>query len=128
MSASFVPCRFNFICEKWLALDKDDGLVDRIVPVTLKDEIMAFDKLFTEHARVGITDSHLWFSCFMRPERSSFTRVQRVSCCFALLLLTMITSAIFYQPEDNETGESSSKLAVDEWREVGLGGGGEEGR
>ena len=82
------------------------------MPVTLKDEIMTFDKLFSEHARVGITDSHLWFSCFLRPERSTFTRVQRVSCCFSLLLLTMLTSAQFYQPEDNETGETTSKLLL----------------
>jgi hypothetical protein len=27
----------------------------------------------------------------------------------ALLLLTMITSALFYKPEDNETGASTSK-------------------
>ncbi|XP_070186772.1 polycystin-1-like protein 2 [Littorina saxatilis] len=105
--------RYNFLCEKWLALDKDDGQIDRIVPVTLKDEVMTFDKLFSEHARVGITDTHLWLSCFMRPERSTFTRVQRVTCCLALLLLTMITSALFFKPEDSETGESTNNMGME---------------
>ncbi|KAL8594137.1 hypothetical protein ACOMHN_047877 [Nucella lapillus] len=105
--------RFIFICEKWLALDKDEGLIDRVVPVTMKDEVMTFDKLFSEHARLGVTDTHLWLSCLLRPERSAFTRKQRVSCCLALLLLTMITSAMFYQPEDSETGESTNKMGME---------------
>ena len=87
-------------------------MIDLAVPVALEEEVKAFEKLFQEHARVGITDSHLWLSCLQRPERSTFTRVQRVSCCVALLLLTMMTSALFYQPEDNETGESTSECFV----------------
>ena len=100
---------YNFIFERWFARDKEDGLIDHAVPPVSQTEALTFDQLFQEHARVEITDSHLWLSCLMRPDRSSFTRRQRVSCCFALLLLTMITSALFYQPEDNETGESTSE-------------------
>ncbi|XP_025099186.1 LOW QUALITY PROTEIN: polycystic kidney disease protein 1-like 2 [Pomacea canaliculata] len=59
--------------------------------------------------QIGITDTHLWLSCFMRPAPSTFTRVQRVSCCLVLLLLTMITSAMFYKAEDSETGASASE-------------------
>ena len=87
-------------------------MIDRAVPMALEEEVKAFEKLFQEHARVGITDSHLWLSCLQRPERSTFTRVQRVSCCVALLLLTMMTSALFYQPGDNETGQSTSECFV----------------
>ena len=101
--------RYNFICERWFARDKEDGMIDRVVPVALEEDVKTFEKLFQEHARVGITDSHLWLSCLKRPDRSTFTRTQRVSCCVALLLLTMMTSALFYQPEDNETGESTSE-------------------
>nr|KAG5713885.1 hypothetical protein BaRGS_024512 [Batillaria attramentaria] len=105
--------RFMFVCDRWLAIDKEDGLVDRILPIAGKDDVMTFDKLFSEHARVGVTDSHLWLSCFLRPDRSTFTRLQRVSCCMGLLLLTMITSAMFYQPEDSETGESPNKMGTE---------------
>ncbi|PVD28960.1 hypothetical protein C0Q70_11556 [Pomacea canaliculata] len=101
--------RYLFICERWLAVDKDNGVVDRFVPLAQQDEIMSFDRLFSEYTKIGITDTHLWLSCFMRPEPSTFTRVQRVSCCLVLLLLTMITSAMFYKAEDSETGDSSSE-------------------
>ncbi|XP_025098102.1 LOW QUALITY PROTEIN: polycystic kidney disease protein 1-like 2 [Pomacea canaliculata] len=57
--------------------------------------------------------THLWLSCFMRPAPSTFTRVQRVSCCLVLLLLTMITSAMFYKAEDSETGESANSLGME---------------
>jgi len=44
--------------------------------------------------------SHLWVSVFSRPTRSSFTRVQRISCCVALLFLTMITNCMFFKAQD----------------------------
>lgn len=42
------------------------------------------------------SDGHLWYSVISRPPSSTFTRVQRVSCCFSLLLCTMLTSIMFY--------------------------------
>lgn len=41
-------------------------------------------------------DGHIWFSVVSRPPNSNFTCVQRVSCCFSLLLCTMLTSIMFY--------------------------------
>ncbi|TKS67513.1 Polycystic kidney disease protein 1-like 2 PC1-like 2 protein [Collichthys lucidus] len=41
-------------------------------------------------------DGHLWYSVISRPPSSTFTCVQRVSCCFSLLLCTMLTSIMFY--------------------------------
>ncbi|KAG7235119.1 hypothetical protein INR49_025224 [Caranx melampygus] len=43
-----------------------------------------------------LSDGHLWYSVISRPPRSTFTCVQRVSCCFSLLLCTMLTSIMFY--------------------------------
>ena len=45
------------------------------------------------------SDSHVWFSVAARPPRYRFTRVQRLSCCLALLLTSMLASAMFYQHE-----------------------------
>lgn len=44
----------------------------------------------------GFQDGHIWYSVFSRSPRSSFTRAQRVSCCFSLLLCTMLTSIMFW--------------------------------
>lgn len=41
-------------------------------------------------------DGHIWFSVINRPPCSTFTRVQRVSCCLSLLLCTMLTSIMFW--------------------------------
>ncbi|PVD38502.1 hypothetical protein C0Q70_01117 [Pomacea canaliculata] len=105
--------RYMFVCERWFAMDKDDGLVDRLVPLAQQDEVMSFDNLFSEFTKLGLTDTHLWFSCLLRPAPSAFTRVQRLSCCVVLLLLTMITSAMFYKPEDNETGASTNSMGLE---------------
>lgn len=43
-----------------------------------------------------LSDGHLWYSVVSRPAGSPFTSVQRVSCCFSLLLCTMLTSLMFY--------------------------------
>ncbi|XP_025102839.1 polycystic kidney disease protein 1-like 2 isoform X2 [Pomacea canaliculata] len=105
--------RYIFVCERWFAIDKDDGLVDRLVPLAQQDEVMSFDNLFSEFTKLGLTDTHLWFSCLLRPAPSAFTRVQRLSCCVVLLLLTMITSAMFFKPEDNETGASTNSIGLE---------------
>lgn len=44
----------------------------------------------------GFQEGHIWYSVFSRSPRSSFTRAQRVSCCFSLLLCTMLTSIMFW--------------------------------
>ncbi|XP_046352109.2 polycystic kidney disease protein 1-like 2 [Haliotis rufescens] len=106
--------RYIFACDHWLAVDKEDGIIDRVLPVSVKDDFMTFDKLFSEHARLNITDTHLWLSIFMRPERCTFSRVQRVSCCLALLFLMMISSAMFFksqaEKEDEETIRHEVKI------------------
>lgn len=97
-----------FLCGKWLSVDHEDGSLHRIVPVSQKDALTKFNTLFSEHAKAGLTENHLWVSAFMRPEKSRFTRVQRLSCILMLLLLTMITDAMFFKSEDDTTGQQSS--------------------
>lgn len=52
--------------------------------------------LFFMKTSKGFQDGHIWYSVFSRSPRSSFTRAQRVSCCFSLLLCTMLTSIMFW--------------------------------
>lgn len=37
---------------------------------------------------------------FIRPEKSTFTRCERLSCCVTLLFLTMISNAMFYGKDE----------------------------
>ncbi|RWS31890.1 polycystic kidney disease protein 1-like protein 2-like protein [Leptotrombidium deliense] len=89
--------KFEFICNKWLAVERGDGNIDRLLPVAGRGEATQFTHLFHQTTQKNLKDGHLWFSIFMRPPRSRFTRVQRVSCCMALLFLSMLVNAMWYE-------------------------------
>ena len=89
--------RWYFICERWLAVEEDDGKVERVLPVASEQELTHFQHLFVSKTVRELGDGHLWFSVVTRPATSPFTRVQRVSCCLSLLCCTMVTNAMFYQ-------------------------------
>ncbi|XP_060073664.1 uncharacterized protein LOC132553437 [Ylistrum balloti] len=102
--------RYVFLCDKWLAAEQDDGMVERLLPVCGRDNLLTFDKLFSQHARFNLTENHLWLSMLMRPEKSSFSRVQRLSCILALLFLTMISNAMFFRSESDEVSPDSVSI------------------
>jgi hypothetical protein len=77
--------------------------IDRLVPVAGKEQMGQFAHLFQSTSKKNLQDGHLWFSIFMRPPRSRFTRVQRVSCCVALLYLSMLVNAMWYQRTSDDT-------------------------
>lgn len=85
-----------FVCERWLAVEFDDGRVDRILPVASKKELTHFNHLFVSKTVQELGDGHLWFSIIARPPQSVFTRVQRLSVALCLLYCTMIASCMFY--------------------------------
>ncbi|KAF6734274.1 Polycystic kidney disease protein 1-like 2 [Oryzias melastigma] len=62
----------------------------------LEEELKRFSNLFFMKTTRDFCDGHLWYSVVSRPAGSNFTCVQRVSCCFSLLLCTMLTSIMFY--------------------------------
>ena len=55
-----------------------------------------FSNLFFMKTAKDFRDGHIWFSVISRPPNSTFTCVQRVSCCFSLLLCTMLSNIMFY--------------------------------
>ncbi|XP_023806954.1 polycystic kidney disease protein 1-like 2, partial [Oryzias latipes] len=88
--------KWNFLCNSWLALDVGDCCIDRIFFVSTEEELKRFSNLFFMKTTRDFCDGHLWYSVVSRPAGSNFTCVQRVSCCFSLLLCTMLTSIMFY--------------------------------
>ncbi|XP_066282651.1 polycystin-1-like protein 2 [Branchiostoma lanceolatum] len=93
--------RYVFFCQRWLAVELEDGKVDRFLSAAGRDELTNFSSVFHEKTRKDISDGHLWFSVASRPTRSHFSRVQRASCCLSLVFLTMITNAMFYRTDDS---------------------------
>lgn len=94
------------MCNNWLAVEKGDGQIDRLLPVACKDDLISFKHLFTQSIKKKFNDSHLWISVVSRPTKSSFTRLQRVSCCMSLLFCTMIANAMFYKADTNVATKS----------------------
>lgn len=107
--------QFFFICDRWLAVEEDDGQVnsilkllindtieiesfkiERVIPVAGKHDLTAFDQLFYAKTQKNLFDGHIWFSVFRRPPRSSFTRVQRLTCCLSLIYCTMVANIMFF--------------------------------
>ncbi len=88
--------KYYFICEKWLALDRDEGVVDRILPVAGDKQKTNFRYLLEKQTTEKLRDGHLWFSIFARPTLSTFTRFDRLTCCFVLLYVTMLVNIMYY--------------------------------
>uniref|UniRef100_UPI0037E779AE polycystin-1-like protein 2 n=1 Tax=Semicossyphus pulcher TaxID=241346 RepID=UPI0037E779AE len=88
--------KWHFLCNSWLAIDMGDCSLDKVFPVSTEMELKRFSNLFFMKTTKDFSDGHLWYSVISRPPSSTFTCVQRVSCCFSLLLCTMLTSVMFY--------------------------------
>ena len=88
--------QYIFACDHWLALERGDGSVRRVIPVSDKKELTSFGILFRTKTSKDIFDGHLWISVVGKPSKSNFTRVQRLTCCMSLLFSAMITNAMFY--------------------------------
>ena len=98
---------YLFKCDKWLALDEDDGQTDRIMRVSSKEDIAADNELLTNNVAKAIWNDHIWLSVGFRQARSTFSRVQRLSCCLAILFLTMVSNAMFYGTGSDDTDKSA---------------------
>ena len=74
-------------------------MIDRILPVAGTSDVTTFNHIFFSRTKKSFTDSHLWISLISRPQRSNFSRVQRLSCILSLLLTSMLTDAMFYRSQ-----------------------------
>ncbi len=60
--------------------------------------------------RSCLSPQHLWLSIFVRPRKSYFTRVQRLTCALTLLFLMMITNAMWFQdPGADPTADPAAR-------------------
>ena len=92
----------TFKCECWLALEKDDGNTTRVFYTDANRKDDEFKRTFSSLRRNGFSDDHLWLSVISKQPRNHFTRVQRASCCWCLLMLSMVISAMFYEIENTK--------------------------
>ncbi|XP_051024689.1 polycystic kidney disease protein 1-like 2 isoform X2 [Acomys russatus] len=114
--------KWYFLCNSWLSIDVGDCVLDKVFPVATEQDRKQFSHLFFTKTSTGFQDGHIWYSVFCNSTRSSFTRVQRVSCCFSMLLCTMLTSIMFWGvPKDPAEQKMDLGKIEFTWQEVLIG-------
>lgn len=100
--------KYYFICNKWFALDKDDCQINRLLPVALNEQKTEFNYLLEKETKDKLNDGHLWLSIFTRPLYSSFTRTDRLTCCFVILYMSMLMNIMYYGMSSSDNDDSST--------------------
>ncbi|KAL6045311.1 hypothetical protein STEG23_018459 [Scotinomys teguina] len=114
--------KWYFLCNSWLSIDMGDCVLDKVFPVATEQDRKQFSHLFFTKTSTGFQDGHIWYSVFCNSTRSSFTRVQRVSCCLSLLLCTMLASIMFWGvPKDPAEQKMDLGKIEFTWQEVMIG-------
>ena len=88
--------KFYFICEQWLSIDKGDCKLERMLPLSYQHDKTAFKYLLLRQTKEKLSDDHLWYSIFARRVQSSFTRMDRLTCGFVLLSMSMVMNIMYY--------------------------------
>ena len=101
--------RYFFICEQWLAVEKDDGRLDRLIKSAGHKEKTELTYLMKKETKSKLSDSHLWFSLVARPVESTFGRLDRLTCCFVLLVISMMANIVYYGT-DTSSNPNALKL------------------
>ncbi|XP_078524922.1 polycystin-1-like protein 2 [Lissotriton helveticus] len=89
--------RWHFLCNTWLAEQPKGISLSMSFPAADKEELTSFRNIFMSKTKKGLQDENIWISIISHPTRSSFTRVQRVSCCMCLLLCTVVINLMFWE-------------------------------
>ncbi|XP_043297252.1 polycystic kidney disease and receptor for egg jelly-related protein-like [Cervus canadensis] len=82
-----------FMCREWLSIDTS---LDRTFHVTPPDKPLEKMDFFLIDFSYKLGRSHLWFSVFSGVISAPFNRLQRLSCCLAMLLSTLLCNIMFF--------------------------------
>ncbi|NXA53841.1 PKDRE protein, partial [Nothocercus julius] len=91
-----------FMCRKWLALDRGDRLLERTFFVMNPKARLSRMDYFLINLAENLIDGHLWFSIFAHTISGTFGRLQRLSCCLAILLLNLLVNIMFFNADKSE--------------------------
>ena len=106
--------KFHFICQRWLAVEEDDGKIERVLFVAGELEKQEFSYVLSKQTYNKISEGHLWFSILSRPVTNKFTRVQRCTCCFVLFFISMFLNIMYYDlsTEAKTNNSTNSSLSL----------------
>jgi hypothetical protein len=100
-----------FISFSFRLEEKIQFQIERVLPVAGEYQKQEFSYVLSKQAYHSISEDHLWFSIFSRPPSNKFTRVQRCTCCFVLLLMTMLLNILYYDQATDAKANTSNSIA-----------------
>ncbi|KAI0211040.1 Polycystic kidney disease protein 1-like 2 [Lamellibrachia satsuma] len=92
---------WHFGCDKWLNPVEQSNIATCNLELS---ETQGFRYIFRVMPLQSLRDQYIWVSIFTCPQHSTFTRVQRVSCGFSVILSSMLTNIIFYRAKSTAHG------------------------
>ena len=66
MKFSTLIFSFVFLCNNWLAVEEEDGRIERVLSVAGTENVTEFKNRFSDLMRTNLTDGHLWYSMWSR--------------------------------------------------------------
>ncbi|KAM9230067.1 polycystin family receptor for egg jelly [Dugong dugon] len=96
----FSRCIWLFMCRKWLSVDTS---LDRKFHVTHSDEPLNRKDFFLINTTYELGKSHMWFSVFAGVIAKPVNRLQKLSCCLAALLSSLLCNTMFLNASGQET-------------------------
>ncbi|XP_044084546.1 polycystic kidney disease and receptor for egg jelly-related protein-like [Neovison vison] len=96
-----------FLCREWLCIDTS---LDRTFLVTDPDQPINRKDYFLIESAYRMGRDHLWFSIFSTIIDTPFNRLQRLSCCLAMLMASLLCNIMFFnlnRTEGMASGEGS---------------------
>ena len=94
----------------WFDFEKSDTKVDRVLNAMPAQQYWSYKEMIA----YTIAEHHLWLSVIMRPMRSNFTRVQRLSCLLSLVFITMSVITMSLKTTDNI--QNMSQIVIGHFR------------
>ena len=82
------------MCDTRLGAHEKRSNVEYNLPLTKEQK---FRYTFRVKVLQGLREQHPWASIFTCSPNSTFTRVQRLSCCFAIVMSAMLINIMFYE-------------------------------
>ncbi|XP_044084550.1 polycystic kidney disease and receptor for egg jelly-related protein-like [Neovison vison] len=82
-----------FLCREWLCIDIS---LDRTFRVTDPDQPINRKDYFLIDSTYKLGRDHMWFSIFSGSIAKPFSRLQRLSCCLAMLMASLLCNIMFF--------------------------------
>ncbi|XP_059743190.1 polycystin family receptor for egg jelly [Bos taurus] len=98
-----------FMCRKWLSIGSS---LDRTFQVMPPDKPLKKMDFFLIDLSYKLGRSHLWFSVFSGVISTPFNRLQRLSCCLAMLLSTLLCNIMFFSLEKEIEAEPQEQRYI----------------